>query len=319
MAHELSIRSDGRVEMAYAGEMPWHGLGVRVEGLQRVPDMLRHAGLDWGVRVVSPLRYTAPDGQERDVPKTGVVVREDTGAALGLVSRRYVAITNQQAAEVVEAVVAEGQACVEVAGALSGGRRCWMLARIPVEFDVVDGDGIRPYFLLAWGHDGKHGIAGRLTPIRVVCNNTLSAAGFGPTPWRMAPIYMAHTSSARLRIDEARRALGLVRKQIAETATTYRSLVRPLSSARDYFGHVFPDASEPQLRRLEHLYHEGAGVRIPGVRGTVWAAYNAVTEYLDHVYPVLASGRVSRVRQQAAVFGSASTIRDRAFRAALAV
>lgn len=230
MAHEISIQN-GRAEIAYAGDTPWHGLGTKVDGLQTAQDMVRAAGLDWTVGL-RPLLMVNEGGGHVPVESHRAIYREDVGRVLGVASARYQPIQNAQAADVVDALVAEGGAHVEVAGALGQGERCWMLAQLPGDFEVVKGDRVRPYFLLAWGHDGKHGLAGTLTPIRVVCNNTLTAAGFGKgQKWsEVANVYIRHCGDPKLRIDEAQRALGLVRKQVAGTAAAYEALARPIGA-----------------------------------------------------------------------------------------
>src|SRR5262245_37079831 len=171
MAHNLSF-NNGRAEMAYAGETPWHGLGTKVEGLQTVADMLRQAGLEWTVST-QPLYSPDPvNGGYRPVSGRVEIKRDDTHVGLGIATDRYFPINNGKAGDVMEAVLTEGGAHVEVAGALGQGERCWMLAQLPDSFEAVPGDTIKPYILLAWGHDGKHGLALKATPIRVVCQNT---------------------------------------------------------------------------------------------------------------------------------------------------
>src|SRR5258705_5839551 len=170
MAHQISEVS-GRPEIAYARETPWHGLGVKVDGLQTAAAMLRHAGLEWSVSLQPVCRQ---DG--REVEGWRFTVREDRDVVLGVVTEHYAPIQNSQAAEVMDALVTEGGAHVEVAGALEAGQRCWMLAHIPADFEVTAGDAVHPYVLLARGHDGKHGLCAKLAPIPVVCRNTLTAA-----------------------------------------------------------------------------------------------------------------------------------------------
>src|SRR6058998_3504276 len=94
MAHQIS----GRAEIAYAGETPWHGLGVRVDGLQTAADMLRHAGLEWRVGLQPVCRQ---DG--RPVEGFRFTVREDRDVILGVVTEQYQPIQNAQAAEVMDA------------------------------------------------------------------------------------------------------------------------------------------------------------------------------------------------------------------------
>ncbi|MCI0561715.1 MAG: DUF932 domain-containing protein, partial [Nitrososphaera sp.] len=142
MAHEISF-NNGRAEMAYTGEIPWHGLGTKVDGLQTAQEMLGHAGLLW---TVSKQPMYLPSGEV--VPEHIALMRDDNAKVLGVASQKYVPIQNAQAGEIVDAIMAEGSAVVEVAGALGNGERCWMLARIPGDFEVTPGDKVKPYFLL---------------------------------------------------------------------------------------------------------------------------------------------------------------------------
>jgi phage/plasmid-like protein (TIGR03299 family) len=336
MAHRLSFNS-GKAEMAYTGEVPWHGYGTKVDGLQSSHAMLAAAGMvNWNVEL-RPMFLK--DGFE--VQSHRAIVRKDIGSVLGVATPKYNPIQNEQAADVNDAVLIEGKALVEVAGALDGGERCWMLSHIPEDFEVVKGDLLKPYFLLAWGHDGKHGLAGKLTTVRVVCNNTLTAAGFGAkgVRWKeAADFFVKHNGTAKLRIEEARTALGVVRKQLAATIETYKAFAGTSiteSQAAEYFTTIFPEPSRPEVAaamsgyeerigrwnesqsQLAELYVGGKGASL--AQGTVWNAYNAVTEWTDHVYPVLQNGNVSKTRQQSVLFGSYANVKSAAFSEALAL
>jgi phage/plasmid-like protein (TIGR03299 family) len=344
MAHEISI-VNGKAEMAYAGDTPWHGLGTRVDGLQSAQAMIAAAGLDWSVE----LKRLFVWADERSTPSLEcedhrAIVRADTGRVLGVASKRYQPIQNTQAADIVDALVTEGGAHVEVAGALGRGERCWMLAHIPADFEVMRGDVVKPYFLLAWGHDGKHGIAGKLTPIRVVCHNTLTAAGLGRgVKWsRAADVYIRHYGDPTLNIEQAQKALGLARKQAEQTAEAFGALAGVQmtdTEVAEYFTRVFPSPAMPELgalmagadpdyneriarwtahqERLVQLYNTGLGSEL--ARGTAWGAYNAATEWVDHTYPVLANGKVSTTRQQSVLFGAYAGVKERALAEALAL
>lgn len=349
MAHEISIQND-IAEIAYAGATPWHGLGTQVDGLQTVEAMLKAAHLDWTVetRALSYPMWSADMGSDiavqTEVPDFRAIVRTDCQAVLGVASSRYQVIQNSQCGEIVDALVTEGGAHCEVAGALDGGKRCWILAHLPNDFEVVRGDLVKPYVLTCWGHDGRHGIAATLTPIRVVCANTLAAAGFGPGQrWsKVADVYLRHVRSASLRIDEARQALGIVSKQVVSTAMAYQRLTQiPVNENAflQYVAELFPrpkaDAStkgeeqkrveaaldrwEAQRADLVGLFAHGKGSDIVGVRGTAWAAYNAVTEWTDHYYPTTLKGKVSDRRQQTVLFGAYVGLKERALTSALAL
>ena len=333
MAHRLSIQN-GKAEMAYAGDTPWHGLGTRVDGLQTAAAMLTAAGMDW---TVSTREVFLASGAP--VPGFRAVCRDDNNESLGVVSDRYMPIQNGQAGDIMDALVTEGGAHVEVAGALDGGRRCWMLARIPADFEVVKGDPVAVYGLFAWGHDGKHGLVGMLTGTRVVCHNTLSAAGLGDgAKWsEVGDVYIRHSKNARIQIDDARKAMGLMKKQTEDMATAFRALAATAVSdaqAADYFTTVFPEPARGEQMtdrarslqvvrwnerqgRLAQAFAGGIGQDIPGVRGTAWAAYNAVTEYIDHVYPVTSNGSISDARRESIAFGAYADVRERALLSAL--
>jgi len=346
MAHRLNF-TNGRASMAYCGETPWHGLGTKVDGYQTAADMMRAAGMQWEVGM-EPIMLA--DGTV--IGSHRAIVRQDTRAVLGVGSARYQVFQNAQAGELADALVLEGGAHVEVAGVLDNGEKCWLLAKLPDVFEVTRGDAVVPHFLLAWGHDAKHGIAGKLTEIRVVCWNTLHAAL--PGKWsQSADLYLRHSKNLTVRLEEARAALGIVRKQNAETADLYRALAqREVSDveARAYFAGVFPypagatvdaagerarmltgrerdavlDAAAESRERVDEvretvgrLIHAGKGADLAG--HTAWGAYNAVTEYTDHVYPVLQSGAVSATRQQSVIAGTYAEIKRTALAGAVAL
>ena len=170
MAHQISIQN-GIAEIAYAGATPWHGLGTKVDGLQTVEAILTAANMNWTVetRAVSYPMVTTIDGSEvfvqTVVPDAVAIVRTDCQAVMGVASNRYQVVQNVQVGDMVDALVTEGGAQCEVAGALDGGKRCWILTHIPGDFEVVRGDLVKPYLLTCWGHDGRHG-RGR-SPARV--------------------------------------------------------------------------------------------------------------------------------------------------------
>ncbi len=345
MAHRLSIRQNGRVEMAYVGETPWHALGVNVASLQSARDMLTHASMDWPV-VTEPVYMSDGNGGYIAIPDKSVILRGDTRYPFDIASDHYNPIQNAQNADTLDAIIANG-ATVETMGAIDNGARCWALARIPKTFEVVSGDTVDTYILLTWGHDGKHGVSGYLTGIRVVCANTLNMATSGK-----AGFSVRHSKNAEVRMEDARQALGLVYKEIEDTAATFKRLAEvpmPDGDSRLYLEQVFPypaGVSETAAQTLARLMGAPVGEleqtareamqRVDEVRdicnrlmgsgkgsdyapGTLWNAYNAVTEYTDHVYPVLQSGQVSATKQQAVLFGATAKVKARALDVAVSM
>lgn len=155
--------------MFYTREKPWHGLGVRVAEAPNSADALHLAGLDWEVRK-EPI-YSA-DGS--CIPGYKANIRDTDQKVLGVVTDRYKVIQNTEAFAFTDALLGEGVR-YETAGSLQGGRKIWLLAKLPQEY-IMLGDRISPYLVFSNTHDGSGSVKVAITPIRVVCNNTLNLA-----------------------------------------------------------------------------------------------------------------------------------------------
>ena len=155
--------------MFYVREKPWHGLGTEVQEAPMSIDALILAGLDWTVEQKNV--YTQ-DGSL--IPGYKVNLRSTDNAALGIVSDRYKVVQNEDAFQFTDDLLGAG-VTYETAGALQGGRKVWMLARMPHRY-IIAGDEIAPYLVVMNSHDGSSGIKVAMTPIRVVCQNTLNLA-----------------------------------------------------------------------------------------------------------------------------------------------
>ncbi len=151
--------------MFYVREKPWHGLGTRIEKAPTSADALVYADLDWDV--IQKAVYTE-DGTLISGYK--VNTRSTDNAALGIVSDRYKVVQNRDAFRFTDDLLGEG-VTYETAGALQGGRKAWMLARMPQRY-IVAGDEIAPYLVVMNSHDGSSGIKIAMTPVRVVCQNS---------------------------------------------------------------------------------------------------------------------------------------------------
>ena len=155
--------------MFYTREKPWHGLGTRVEDAPSSKDALRLAGLDW--RVVQEPIYKR--GREK-IPGYRANIRDSDRKVLGVVSDRYKIVQNEEAFSFTDALLGKGVR-YETAGSLQEGRKVWLLARLPQEY-IMSGERISPYLVFSNTHDGSGAVKVALTPIRVVCNNTLNLA-----------------------------------------------------------------------------------------------------------------------------------------------
>lgn len=155
--------------MFYVREKPWHGLGVRVQEAPSSSDALIQAGLDW--KVLQEPIYTE---KEEVIEGYKANIRDTDRKALGVVTDRYKVIQNQEAFAFTDELLGEGVR-YETAGSLQGGRRVWLLAHMPHEY-IISGERISPYLIFSNTHDGSGAIKVALTPIRVVCQNTLNLA-----------------------------------------------------------------------------------------------------------------------------------------------
>lgn len=184
--------------MFYVRETPWHGLGTEVHEAPDSREALRLAGLDWSV-VQEPI-YT---GRKELVEGYKANIRDSDRKPLGMVTDRYRVIQNREAFAFTDSLLGEGVR-YEIAGSLLGGRKVWMLARMPHEH-IISGERISPYLLFSNTHDGSGAVRVALTPIRVVCSNPLNLAlATARRSWSMI-----HTGDIRSRMKEAEDTLFL--------------------------------------------------------------------------------------------------------------
>jgi phage/plasmid-like protein (TIGR03299 family) len=280
----------------YVGKAPWHKLGTRLDGPATAADAIRAAGLNWQV-IKQPL-YAGRD-VHRLLPGYFAVVRDDHWQkaqtnVLGVVGQEYTPLQNSDAFAFFDPIVGEKAAVYHTAGALGQGERIWLLAKLPEDIRVVGDDIAEKYLLLSNSHDGKSSVQLKFTPIRVVCENTLTIAlRGGPT------LRAAHTKALPRRLDLARHLLGLVNKQFLHIEEKFKRMAAvQMDSARiqQYFKRVFPDPTrgadsdryakalqQAQYDRAsaEFFFVHGSGSELDGVAGTLWAAYNGVAEFID--------------------------------------
>jgi phage/plasmid-like protein (TIGR03299 family) len=313
------------VETMFSGEMqtPWHKEGTIVAGTHTTEDAIRLAGLDW--EVVKRKLYI--DGTEEDtvdqLPGMFATVREFDNKPLGVVGPGFVPLQNRDAFKFFDSVLGEGQAQMTTAGSLEDGKTVWMLAKLegdPLRIgaeDIVD-----KYLLLANGHAGNMVVRTRFTPIRVVCANTLNTALGGHGSKDKAENFQfafRHTQNVREAVSQA----GCFMRDAIEFYKTAQEQFQAMADtkvtgaqAKAYFEATYQrhnvelktERAWPNLAPLMYLFENGRGADLPGVRGTMWGAYNAVTEFEDHRQ--IKDG-VSRLNRN--WFGPAVQTKQRAF------
>ena len=268
--------------MFYVREKPWHGLGTEVKEAPTSADALVYAGLDWTVDQKNV--YTEDSAL---ISGYKVNIRSTDNATLGIVSDRYKVVQNEDAFKFTDDLLGAGVA-YETAGALQNGRKVWMLARMPHRY-IIAGDEIAPYLVVMNSHDGSSGIKVAMTPIRVVCQNTLNLAlGSAKRIWTTK-----HTENVMSRVHEARETLMLAEAYMGELGRGIDELSQIRLSDRkvmEFMQEIFPisnDVPDGQrknnLRLLDDLkmrYWEAPDLSNVGRNG--YRFVNAVSDFATH-------------------------------------
>jgi phage/plasmid-like protein (TIGR03299 family) len=269
--------------MFYVKQVPWHGLGVQVENELTAAEAIKAAGLDWEVQLK---QLQMANGTLVDA---AAVVRPEN-QVLGIVGPRYTPIQNHEAFDFFDSVVGAGKAIYHTAGALSGGERIWLLAKLPEDMIIGGKDEVKKYLLLANSHNGTSTLRMLWTPIRCVCQNTLNIALRGAG--KADGISIRHTKNAKTKIEEAQRALGFAidyysnfEIQANEMTKKYfgdnqmKELVEKLLPANED-GKISKQAESKRDDILKLWKSGGTGNEI--WQGTSWGAFNTITEWADH-------------------------------------
>ena len=321
MAHELDS-TNGQVSFANSRTDAWHRLGQSVGHAMTAREALDAAHLSgWNVHkmalqiprepIITENGVTTPPPIE--VPDQFATVRTNPihGGIdyLGVVGSKYEPVQNEASCTLLDALTEEGGAVYETAGALRGGRDTFVTMKLPKSMDFEGRDGSKDrtdwYLAALNSHDGSSAFRFLLTPIRIVCANTQAAA----IARAKASFAIRHTGGARGAINEARTALGLSWRYMeafeAEAAALYAAPME-LEEVRDFAAELVkvdqaPSAAARTRRReqasgIVKLFVSSPTIAPTPIAGTRWAAYNAVTEYVDHVAPV----RGTRSRAEAA-------------------
>jgi phage/plasmid-like protein (TIGR03299 family) len=310
MSHNLNI-VNGNASMMYVGETPWHTLGTKLDKPATASEAIQAAGLGFQVEKM-PLRIAVHNLPVRDHYAT---VRTDTIEVLGVVGSRYTPIQNKDAFTTFDALVGEGSAIYHTAGALGKGERIWILAKLPDYIRVNKNDIVEKYLLLTNSHDGSTCVLVKLTPIRVVCENTLSVALQGTEQ----EVHIRHTTLAEEKLKQAHEILGLSNKLFEILGQYYIGMSHKMITTTmfsQYLNQVFPEPIFTlQKSRVKEIHEKilelseiGVGAELS--KGTLWGAYNAVTEYVDH-YRL--QSKSDSMRLKSMWYGSGDLIKKRSF------
>ena len=272
--------------MFYTREKPWHGLGVRVEEAPASADALRMAGLDW--EVLQEAIYTNA-GDKISGYKANV--RSTDRKVLGVVTDRYKVIQNAEAFEFTDSLLGSGVR-YETAGSLSDGKKVWFLARLPREY-IIGGERISPYLVFSNTHDGSGAVRVAVTPIRVVCNNTLNLAlDSAKRSWSMV-----HTGDIKGKIQEAKDTLFMAEEYMDNLGKEFERLRKIQMSdeqVKDFIELLLPlekNATLTQLRNIKKLREDMASryfdaPDLQHVGNNAYRFVNAVSDFATHANPL---------------------------------
>lgn len=298
MAHELEI-VDGRASMAYAGDVPWHGLGQQVDPNISPIEMMKAANLDWTVDK-HPLYAHLKDPKDGKVKSyhSGryALVRSTDNAILTHCGEQWTPTQNEEAFEFFKHFCDAGNAQMDTAGSLFDGQVVWALAKLTAKFTTGDkGDLTQGYLLFSLPHRLGSSIQVRTTSVRVVCNNTLT--------WSLNSSAQAEYRQSHMRafdFDAARNMIELANDQIVEQGKFSEKLLKikfDEKAAIKFFNDLISDdmlmdvkeddlleyintarGENSRLGQLMESYHKAPGA----TPGSAWGVLNAVTHYVDH-------------------------------------
>jgi len=288
--------------MAYAGEVPWHGLGTKVPADLTPEQMLEKAGLNWEVHKVD-LEYQSDSGWKNTVPGKKGLVRSSDGAYLDTIGDDWNPLQNREAFEFFADFVQAGDMEMHTAGSLEDGRRVWALAKIKdAVFEAVKGDVTENFLLFSNPHKYGMTITVMMTPVRVVCNNTITMALNGVSEHMVKVNHRAEFDA-----EAVKQTLGVAQEKL----TAYKEAAEFLGSKRftnenlvEYFNTVFPFTSNNREQTMSRNARRAIEVldTQPGAEfgaGTWWQAFNTVTYMTDHTL-----GQSNDTRLQSAWFGA---------------
>lgn len=281
--------------MAYAGELPWHGLGVKVIDDLTPEQMMEKAGVNWSVE-----KQDLVTSGGSTVKSKQALVRSSDGLVLDVVGKGWNPVQNADAFNFFEEYVRAGDMQMHTAGSLNDGKMVWALAKTNESFELFNGDVTENYFLFSNPHEFGKAIDIRMTPIRVVCNNTLTLS-------------LSQESDKMLKVNhrkefdvaEVKEQLGIAREKMEQ----YKTMAEFLGSKRytsenivEYFNEVFGSIAKEKVDGVTPFTSNNAKNAMeyldtqPGAnfaQGSFWNAFNTVTYMTDHVQGRSNDGRMT--------------------------
>lgn len=292
MSHNINIHLlTGKASAFFVKQPAWHGLGEVVADALTSEEAIIKAQMDYEV-ATTPVKYLLPgDNDHLFMTSRQITYRTDTKEVFEVVSDDYHIIQNRRAFKFFDAVVGKKEAIFQTAGVLGKGETIFITAKLPSKIVVGRDDVIDKYLLLAMSHNGKSAINVMFTPIRVVCNNTLTAALEGKDK-----LSIRHSAKAEEQLKQAHALLDIIAKESDSLQTILNEMVKVYMSdeeVRDYIlrcmltANEWTDLEKVKERKVDIVstvytyYFSGPGQR--EYVGTLYGAYNAITGYFNNV------------------------------------
>lgn len=316
--HQITINELGRAEMAWAGDKPWHGLGQQVQHGACIDEWRKAAGLEWSI-LRRPVRFdNSEEGDSELLQLDGhdVLVRSDNMKGLSVVTKKYRVVQPDSVLGFFRDLTQAAGFQIETAGSMREGRTIWVLANTGLKEDIVPGDNVKGYLLLATSYDGTIATTAMYTSTRVVCNNTLRLALN-----RDAESQVRIRHDAEFDPDAVKRQLGILAdeswgtfvarmKSFAGTSmgSTEAGIVLAGVLAKQQADNISADVTESRgYKKIMELFNgSGRGSGLSGVRNTAWGLVNAVTQYVDFER----QARNNETRLNSAWFGPGARLKD---------
>ncbi|RYY31178.1 MAG: DUF945 domain-containing protein [Chitinophagaceae bacterium] len=299
MAHNINFNEQtGQHSFFSVQQKAWHALGQIVEGYPTSKEALQLAGLDFDV-VKLPNIHRLTDGAEVVSKTSFFTCRKDNGAILGdKLGADYKIVQNVDAFSFFDAIVGGDGIQYETAGALGKGERIFITAKLPDYIRVGNDDLIEKYLFLTTSHDGSGSITAAFTPVRIVCQNTLSAALNNSTN----TIKIRHTAGAQDRLKEAHRLMGISNRLTAQLHAVFNRWAKVRITDKEVM-QLVQQAMAPSVEVLKGVKsgEEQSAIftnicnsafnyamsnptqQMQTTAGTLYGAYNAITGYFQNV------------------------------------
>ena len=304
---------------AKSGGIPWHGLGnvISDDHLYNIEEGIKSAGLDWTVGLKD---LQTVDGVS--VPNKACY-RQSDNRILGVVGPRWTPVQNVDMFKWFQPFLDSKVASLHTAGSLCEGEKVWTLCKVATDnLEVVKNDEISRFMLLANSHNGTMAVRCGFTNIRVVCCNTLHAA-INSAESKL--IRVRHSSKVLENMDKIREIMDTANQEFAATIEQYKHLAKSAIHTGDLRKYVkiilgcenvvdsdLPKKTVNIMEEIFAMVEGGRGQDNPLVKGTLWAAYNGVTEYLNYN-----KGRSASNRMDSLWFGQGASMNKLAFDTAM--